>query len=123
MYDLADQILLPTYTIMASLSDVIAPGQTPLCKPGRFGFRGLSTEWTQKSPRDKLQDDKLVLFAAFSGFSAIAKTECFAEDELIRGVREMAPGKKSPLWLTFAVQNFLDIQHVMGPQASRGIIE
>jgi hypothetical protein len=79
--------------------------------------------WSQKSPHDKLQDDKLVLFEAFSGFSAIAKTGCFAEDELIRGVREMAPGKKIPLWLTFAVQNFLDVQHVMGSQSPRGIIE
>lgn len=123
MYDLADQILLPTYTIMASLSDVVAPGQIPLYKPGHFGFRDLSTEWSQKSPHDKLQDDKLVLFEAFSGFSAIAKTGCFAEDELIRGVREMAPGKKVPLWLTFAVQNFLDVQHVMGSQVSRGVVE
>jgi hypothetical protein len=80
MYDLADQILLPTYTMMASLSDVVAPGQIPLYKPGHFGFRDLSTEWPQKSPHDKLQDDKLVLFEAFSGFSAIAKTGCFAEE-------------------------------------------
>jgi hypothetical protein len=46
MYDLADQILLPTYTMMASLSDVVAPGQIPLYKPGHFGFRDLSTEWS-----------------------------------------------------------------------------
>jgi hypothetical protein len=79
--------------------------------------------WSQESPHDKLQDDKLVLFEAFSGFSAIAKTGCFAEDELIRGVREMAPSKRVPLWLTFAVQNFLDVQHVMGSQSPRGINE
>ncbi|CAD0096497.1 unnamed protein product [Aureobasidium mustum] len=123
MYDLADQIFLTTYAILASLVDVVAPGHIPLYKPGHFGFRDLSTEWSQKSPHDKLQDDKLVLLEAFSGFSAIAKIGCFAEDELIRGVREMAPGKKVPLWLTFAVQNFLDIQHVMGSQASRAIVE
>jgi hypothetical protein len=123
IHDLADQILLPTYTIVASLSDVVAPGQIPLYKPGHFGHRDLSTEWSQKTPHDKLQNDKLVLFEAFSGISAIAKTGCFAEDELIRGVREMAPGKKVPLWLTSAVQNFLDVQHVMGSQSARGIVE
>jgi hypothetical protein len=123
MYDLADQILLPAYTIMVSLSDVVAPGEIPLYKPGHFGFCDLSTEWSQKSPHDKFQDDKLVLLEAFSGFSAIAKIGCFAEDELIRGVREMAPGKKVPLWLTFTVQNFLDVQHVMGSQASRAFVE
>ena len=93
VYDLADQILLPTYTIMTSLSDVIAPGKIPLYKPGHFGFRDLSTEWSQKSPHDKFQDDRLVLLEAFTGFSALAKIRSFAEDELIRGVREMAPGK------------------------------
>ncbi|THY50224.1 hypothetical protein D6C97_07087 [Aureobasidium pullulans] len=123
MYDIADEVLLPAYTILASLSDVVAPGQIPLYKPGHFGFRDLSTEWSQKSSRDKLEDDKLVLFEAFSGFSAIAKTGCFAEDELIRGVREMAPGKKVPLWLTFAVQSFLDVQHVMGPHVAQGIVD
>ncbi|KAG9648457.1 hypothetical protein KCU95_g18015, partial [Aureobasidium melanogenum] len=123
MYDLADQVLLTTYTILVSLGDVVTPGHIPLYKPGHFGFRDLSTEWSQKSPHDKLQDDKLVLLEAFSGFSAIGKVGCFAEDELIRGVREMAPGKKVPLWLTFAVQNFLDIQHVMGSEASRAMVE
>ncbi|KEQ58310.1 uncharacterized protein M437DRAFT_59780 [Aureobasidium melanogenum CBS 110374] len=123
MYDLADQVLLTTYTILASLSDVVTPGHIPLYKPGHFGFRNLSTEWSQKTPHDKLQDDKLVLLEAFSGFSAIANVGCFAEDELIRGVRQMAPGKKIPLWLTFAFQNFLDIQHVMGSEASRAVVE
>lgn len=123
MYDLADHILLPAYTIMASLSDAVVPNGIPLYKPGHFGFRDLSTAWSQQSPHDKFQDDKLVLFEAFSDLSAVAKINCFAEDELIRGVRGMAPGKKVPLWLTFAVQNFLDIQHVMGSQASQAFFE
>lgn len=123
MYDLADQILLTTYAILASLSDAVMSGHIPLYKPDYLGSRDLSTEWSQKSSHDKFQDDKLVLLEAFTGFSAIAKVGCFAEDELIRGVREMAPGKKVPLWLAFAVQNFLDIQHVMGSQASRAVVE
>jgi len=123
VYDLADHILLPTYIIMGSLTNVVGPNEIPLYKPGHFGFRDLSTEWSQKSPHDKFQDERIVLFEAFSGFSAIAKIGCFAEDELIRGVREMTPGKKVPLWLAFAVQNFLDVQHVMGSQASRALLE
>lgn len=36
-----------------------------------------------------------------------------AEDELIRGFRNMAPGKDIPLWLVFAARCFLDVQHVL----------
>lgn len=35
----------------------------------------------------------------------------------------MTPGKKVPLWLVFAAQNFLDVQHVMGDDASRALTE
>lgn len=123
VYDLADHVLLPTYTIMGSLTDVVAPNKIPVYKSGHFGSRDLSTEWSQKFPHDKSQDDKVVLLKAFSGFSAIAKIGCFAEDELIRGVREMTPGKKISLWLAFAVQSFLNVQHVMGSQTSRALLE
>lgn len=35
----------------------------------------------------------------------------------------MTPDKKVPLWLVFATQNFLDVQHVMGNDASRALTE
>jgi len=93
MYDVADGILLPTYTLMASLSEIIMPNQLPMYRPGTFGHRDLSIPWTEKSPRDKFHDDKLVLLEAFTGFVALAMISLLAEDELIRGVRDMRPGK------------------------------
>lgn len=44
VYDLADHILLPTYIIMGSLTDVVGPNEIPFYKPGYFGVRDLSTE-------------------------------------------------------------------------------
>ena len=42
-----------------------------------------------------------------------------AEDELLRGFRDMAPGKAIPLWLVFSVQCFLDGQHELKRDISR----
>jgi len=42
MYDVADGILLPAYTLMASLSEIIMPNQLPMYRPGTFGQRDLS---------------------------------------------------------------------------------
>ena len=35
----------------------------------------------------------------------------------------MAPGKAIPLWLVFAAQCFLDVQHVLGRDVGRGHTE
>lgn len=123
MYEVADEILLPTYVIMSSLSDISDPREIPIYKSGHFGHRDLSTPWSQKSPRGKFEDDKLVMLESFAGLRALAMNQPLAEDELIRGIREMTPGKKVPLWLVFAAQNFLDIQHVMGDDAPRALTE
>ncbi|KAH0359655.1 hypothetical protein KCU65_g9838, partial [Aureobasidium melanogenum] len=123
MYEVADEILLPAYVIMSSLSDISNPREIPIYKSGHFGHRDLSTTWSQKSPRGKFEDDKLVMLEAFAGLRALAMNQPLAEDELIRGIREMTPGKKVPLWLVFAAQNFLDIQHVMGDDVSRALTE
>lgn len=99
MYEVADEILLPAYIIISSLSDISNPRQIPIYKSGYFGHCDLSTPWSEKSPRSKFQDDRLVMLEAFAGFQALARNQPLAEDELIRGIREMAPGKKVPLWL------------------------
>ena len=116
VYELVEMCLLSTYTILSSLQDVISPGNLPVYKPGHFGVRDLRTGWSRKSPRAKFQDDKIVLLEAFPDLmlmTMMTSTSPLAEDELIRGFREMSPGKAIPLWLVFAAQCFLDAQHVL----------
>lgn len=114
VYDLAEGIMLPTCSILSSLQDVIQDGSVPQYKPGFLGFRDRRTHWHDKSPRDQVQDDRLLLMEAFPDLvlmSMITSRMPLAEDELMRGIRQMAPGKDIPLWLVFAVQCFLDAQH------------
>jgi hypothetical protein len=120
VYDLAEKCLLSTYTIVASVQDVISPGHLPIYKSGHFGRRDLRTHWSQKSSRAKFEDDKLVLLEAFPDFMGMTMmTGPIAEDELIRGFRNMGPNKDIPLWFVFAAQCFLDVQHVLEQDLDR----
>ena len=126
VYDLADEVLLPSYTILASLQDVISPGKLPIYKKGHFGHRDLRTPWSAKSPRAKFNDDLLAMLEIFQDLFALTlmpPKSVVAEDELVRGIREMKPGRNIPVWLAFAAQSFLDVQHVLGDQVGRGYEE
>lgn len=126
VHDLAEEVMLPTYIVLEGLQNVINPGCLPIYKPGHFGTRNTRTNWTTKSPREKVHDDSLVLMEAFPDLmlmTMITSKSPLAEDELIRGIRQMAPGKVISLWLVFAVQCFLDVQHVLGRDVARGHTE
>lgn len=126
VYDLAEEVMVPTYIVLESLQRVISPNHLPLYKPGHLGIRDTSTAWTEKSDREKFRDDRLVLMEAFPDLmlTAIVTSKTpLAEDELIRGIRQMSPGKIIPLWLVFAAQCFLDTQHVLGRDVGRGHTE
>lgn len=116
VYDLAEDCLVTTYTTMSSLQDIIEPGILPVYKPGHFGYRDRSKDWDDMTSRGKFREDQLILFEAFPDLvllSMITSRSPLAEDELIRGIRDMLPGRPIPLWLVFAGRCFLDIQHVM----------
>ena len=127
VYDLAEEIMLPTYIVVESLSRVIEPDDLPVYKPGFFGTRDTKRGWTQKSAREKFHDDQLVLLEAFPDLMLLtmitSSKSTLAEDELIRGIRQLAPGKYIPLWVVFAAQCFLDAQHVLGKDVDRGHTE
>lgn len=126
VYDLAAEVMLPTYIVVEALQRVIKPDSLPLYKPGYIGVRDIRTEWNKKSARDKFHDDRIVLMEAFPDLmlmAMITSKSTLAEDELIRGVRQMAPGKNISLWLVFAAQCFLDVQHLLSRDVARGHAE
>ena len=122
VYDLAERCLMTTYIIVRSVQAVINPGKIPVYRPGHCGQRDTRTKWSSKTPREKFQDDKLALLEAFPDIMAMTMLTSqlpLAEDELLRGFREMATGKAIPLWLVFAVQCFLDAQYELHRDLSR----
>ncbi|KAM0797735.1 hypothetical protein BDR22DRAFT_431292 [Usnea florida] len=126
VYDLAEAVMIPTYIVIQGLQNVIKPNQIPLYKRGYLGVRDTRTSWDQKTAREKFHDDRLVLMEAFPDLMLISMAtskSTLAEDELIRGIRHMTPGKAIPLWLVFSAQCFLDTQHVLGQDVARGFAE
>ncbi|KAL9598134.1 MAG: hypothetical protein Q9219_004690 [cf. Caloplaca sp. 3 TL-2023] len=124
VYDLAEDCLLTTFTTMSSLQDVIRPDNVPVYKPGHFGFRDRSKDWDDMTPRGKFKEDQLTLFEAFPDLvllGMITSRSPLAEDELLRGVRDMLPGRPIPVWLVFAGRCFLDAQHILGRAAGLGL--
>lgn len=57
-----------------------------------------------------------MLFRTFTGLTAMAIMDRWVEDEFVRGVRDMSPDKPVPLWLAFAAQIYLDVQHTLGAE-------
>ncbi|KAL8668933.1 MAG: hypothetical protein Q9168_006459 [Polycauliona sp. 1 TL-2023] len=123
VYDVAEDMMLPTYNTLCDLQRVIKTGTVPQYRPGFFGHRDKRTCWHEKTARDKIQDDRLAMMEAFPDLvllSTITSRTPLAEDELMRGIRQMSPGKDIPLWLVFAAQCFLDAQHEMRDNISEG---
>ncbi|KAI4737700.1 hypothetical protein E4T50_11819 [Aureobasidium sp. EXF-12298] len=122
-YDIANGFFVNTWFMLDQLrgwrvTDKIAyvDHLVPKC-------RDTSTEWSHKSIRDKILDDKFMLFRAFTGLTAMATMDRWVEDEFVRGVRDMSPDKPIPLWLAFAAQVYLDVQHTLGAELGRAYQE
>lgn len=125
-YDLAEAVMLPTYLFLECLQRDIAPNHIPVYRPTHDEVRDTTTPWTERSDREKVRDDHLVLMEAFPDLvlmSMLTSRVTLSEDELIRGIRQMAPGKVIPLWLVFAAQCFLDTQHLLDRDVGRGHVE
>ena len=108
--------MINTYSALASFSNVKKKDTVLSLKPGHFGVRDLTSPWCKKSDREKMKDDRIVMFESLGDLavlSMIPGKSLLAEDELIRGIREMGPGKPVPTWLVFAMQCFLDAQHIL----------
>ncbi|KAG9962257.1 hypothetical protein KCU61_g4962, partial [Aureobasidium melanogenum] len=103
MYDEAEALLIPTWMILSMMNEAMTPEQISVYSGGRADPRDLSKRALAKLYRSGAQP--------------------ISDDELLRGVREMSPDKSVPLWFTFAMQSFLDIQHQLGSQTHRGFDE
>jgi hypothetical protein len=126
VYEIANACLMTTEALLTSFADVLQINHLPIMKPGYFGDYGATGEWNDKSPREKFQDDKIVLSEALPEFVVIAKgtdSSILGEDEFTRALRPFIKTKKTTLWLLFAAQVYLDIHHVLRKGAERAFQE
>ncbi len=116
-YELADDVMLTTYL---PICDLRGDGYAGCLHDS--GSRNESVPWLQKSPDEKYLDSRSRLREAYPLLDFISsRTEVrrMPEDELIRRVREMGPGKPIPVWLVFAFHCFLNAQHTLGEAVER----
>lgn len=120
MYDVAESVFYPTYMLLSAFNDLVDEDHIPQSKPGLFGTYDPSSDRSVKTPRERYQEDKIILLETLPDFCLICKgtDQALAEDELIRGLRAMF--EKREIWLVFAAQVFLDIHHVLREDVGRG---
>lgn len=125
VYGAVERTLFPTFMLLSSFGNVIQPGDVPIYKPGHYGTYDAKSDRDSKAARAKFREDKVVLLQILPEFCLIASlTDIFpAEDEMIRGMRLMVSKKPVTMWLTFAAQIFLDVNHILRDTVIRGLYD
>ncbi|KAI9038903.1 uncharacterized protein KD926_010117 [Aspergillus affinis] len=124
MYDVADSMMLPAFMLLQSFDQdaLVKPRNNPPYKPD-YGMFNPASARSEKSAREKFQEDKIVMLDMLSGFSTFHQRvppQPF-EDEFTRGLRLMLKTHIIPIWLVFAAQVFLDIHHALRGNVTRAI--
>ncbi|CZR57669.1 uncharacterized protein PAC_07558 [Phialocephala subalpina] len=109
----AECIFAPAHSILENFCEVLKPGQVPVMKRWSLGIYNALADRSQMNDGEKNLEDLIVLMDILPEFCFIAKykVEMFTEDELTRGLCQMALTKQIPVWLVFGVTIFLDIHH------------
>lgn len=114
-YDVAEWIMAPVFTPLISFAAIVMPGSLLVYKPCYYGTYDPRSNRELKSYREKFLEDQKILLERLPEFCTIAQyrnSKVPAEDELTRGLRATMHMKEIPLWLVFAIQYFLDVQHI-----------
>jgi hypothetical protein len=123
--DIANFIMLPVYILLSSFKDVLRDGEIPVSKPGYFGSYDLSSDRSKKSPRERFQEDKVVLLEIMSDVCWLTAITpgIPAEDNFTRMARIMRKDGIVELWGVFAAQIFVDINHILRSGVDYGLLE
>jgi hypothetical protein len=121
LYDIADEIFWVPLLLLSSFLDVVQPGYLPEIRKGHFGVRDPASNRSQKTAREKLKEDKILLLEMLPEFLVLTtgSKRSPAEDEMTRGLRTAFESKKVTLWLCFAVQVYLDIHNRLREEVHR----
>ncbi|KAI1827565.1 hypothetical protein F4861DRAFT_529125 [Xylaria intraflava] len=120
-YDLGNQSYFNTYQVLEAFGPLIQPDWILLYKGGPLKRYDPTSDRSQKTGREKFEDDQGLLIpfvadlvAAFRGFPTWP-----IKDEFLRGVEEMAETREVPFYVVFAAQVFLDITYELREDIER----
>ena len=126
MLDVACWLYMPIASLLESFCDVIESNTAPILKPGHFGIYDPNVDRSQLSARQQFQEDKIILLEALPEFfiaSKLGRNHLPVTDELTSGLLSTFSSKTAPLWVIYACQIFVDINHVLRANVSSGLSE
>ena len=124
VYDVVQKAFVPTFLLLSSFC-AIAKGRNniPQYKPGHYGTYNPLDDRSKMTDREKSYEDRALLMEMLSEINFLSKASpepMSWEDEFTSGLRKtLCETGKIPLWLTFAVQLFLDAHHTLRNEVSR----
>ncbi|KAI9766307.1 MAG: hypothetical protein M1839_004922 [Geoglossum umbratile] len=118
-------LYIPTYSFLEAFCEVIQLCPIPQVKKGYYGVYDPKSDRTKMSLRQKLSEDKVILSEMLPEFCTLGQSgiEGMGFDNLTKGMGVMYRTKRIPLWLVFATQIFLDINHVLRDRVGGGLLE
>lgn len=123
MYKAAESMFWPTYRLLEGFCAIAFGSRNVLqAKPNHFGVYNPRASRDRMSDRAKANEDRALLMNVLSEFSFLSKftKPMMWEDEITAGLREtLCNTNKIPLWLTFALQLHMDINHILRAETSR----
>jgi hypothetical protein len=124
MRDVADFLFVNVYSLLDGFCDIIQAGHAPIYKPGHYGTYDPSVDRSTLSNYGRWQEDKIILAEAMTDFfvaSQFGKKSVPVLDELTDGLMQVFETKKIPLWVVYAAQTFLDINHTLRQDVTRAL--
>ncbi|KAG6081582.1 hypothetical protein E4U30_006691 [Claviceps sp. LM220 group G6] len=123
-YDQAEVTYIAAYQMIDSFAAVLVPGQVPLYKEGMYGYFDPKSDHSQKTGRQKFEDNRALLMPFFTELmTVVGLKDWLVQDEFMRGMEEVQKTKKVPFYAVFAAQIFLDITYQLGPNIEKPFTE
>lgn len=124
-YDIASDTYMIPLVVIKSFLDIMnqhPPGVVPIAKDGISDTYDPILEWNRLSEQEKFDQDTNLLMEILPEMLVLARwvQNYPVHDEFIRGMQELDRNREIPMYLVFAVQIFLDINHILRGQVYSG---
>lgn len=117
----AEWCFLPTSSLLQSFAPIMQRNPIPDFEEGKFGYYNPKADRSRMSVAQRFKEDKILLLGLLPDFCMIQEMggKWPVRDECTHGFCEYARTKKVTIWLSFAAQILLDINHTLRPNSER----
>lgn len=119
-YDMEDEMYITAFRLLDGLNDVLDPDHMPLI--GDHALPPYRPADRSRGGQFKMMQDQHLLMGVFTDLVVCNRSvKWIANDAFLREIKEMDKTGKVSFSLVFTAQIFLDIHHILGAEADRGL--